>query len=55
MSEDLVEAREFGPYDLILESVGGRSRMLLICLHKAGCVSTLGLPGLNGTISERNQ
>lgn len=25
VSEDLVEAREFGPYDLILESVGGRS------------------------------
>lgn len=24
-SEDLAEAREFGPYDLILESVGGRS------------------------------
>jgi NADPH:quinone reductase len=24
-SEDLSEAREFGPYDLILESVGGRS------------------------------
>ena len=25
VSEDLVEALEFGPYDLILESVGGRS------------------------------
>lgn len=25
VSDDLVEAREYGPYDLILESVGGRS------------------------------
>lgn len=25
VSEDLIEAREFGPYDLVLESVGGRS------------------------------
>ncbi len=31
VSEDLVEAREYGPYDLILESVGGRS------LNKCSC------------------
>jgi NADPH:quinone reductase len=38
VSEDLSEAREFGPYDLILESVGGRSLANALSMLASGGV-----------------
>src|SRR5207248_1416731 len=56
VSEDLVEAREFGPYDLILESVGGRSLAnALAMLATGGLCINFGTSGADNVTFDTRQ